>query len=250
MNIFDIFNRKKKDDGLVVLSLFDGISCGQVALDKLGIPVKTYYASEIDKAAIRVTQTNYPSTIQLGDVRELDPKTLPKIDLLIGGSPCQDLSIIKVGHREGLQGQKSSLFYEYIRILKAVKPKYFLLENVAGMKKSDQDIITSYMGVEPVLIDSNCFSAQERKRLYWTNLPVDTSNLKESKLCLKDILEKNVAEKYFYNYPLYDVDMSRQVCAFMDYKNYKMHKRVLNPNFKSHTLTTAGGGQYAEKSIG
>lgn len=230
-----------------VLSLFDGISCGQVALERAGIPIKKYYASEIDKNAIKITQSNYPNTIQLGDVRELDTKILPKIDLLIGGSPCQDLSIIKCKTRQGLEGQKSSLFYEYIRILKAVKPKYFLLENVASMNKQDKDVITSCIGVEPVLINSNCFSAQERERLYWTNIPVEVKNLKESKLCLKNILEQNVPEKYFYNYPLYDIDMSKQTCAFMDYKNYKMHKRVLNPEFKSHTLTTAGGGNTQKK---
>lgn len=153
-----------------VLSLFDGISCGQVALERAGINVNQYFASEIEKEAIKVTQTNYPNTIQLGDVKKLKADMLPKIDLLMGGSPCQDLSIAtQTG--EGLRGEKSGLFWEYIRVLKEIKPKYFLLENVASMKKVDRDIITLIIGVEPILINSALVSGQQRKRLYWTNIP-------------------------------------------------------------------------------
>ena len=152
-----------------VLSLFDGMSCGQIALNKANIPYENYYASEIDKHAIKVTQHNYPNTIQLGDVTQVDTSTLPKIDLLIGGSPCQDLSKAKTDG-QGLKGERSGLFWEYVRILKETKPKYFLLENVK-MKKEWEDIISEELNVKPIEINSNLVSAQNRKRMYWTNIP-------------------------------------------------------------------------------
>lgn len=157
-----------------VLSLFDGISCGQIALERAGIKINKYYASEIKKSAIKCTQHNYPNTIQLGDATKLDLSALDNIDLLIGGSPCQDLSIANVinkGNQEGLNGKKSSLFYEYVRILKQIKPKYFLLENVANMKEKDKNLISSILGVEPIKINSNLVSYQNRERYYWTNIP-------------------------------------------------------------------------------
>lgn len=229
-----------------VLSLFDGISCGRVALERAGIPVETYYASEIDPHAIQITQHNYPDTIQVGDVCQLNPDDYKDVDLLIGGSPCQSLSITMGQTRTNLNG-KSKLFFEYLRILKAVKPKWFLLENVASMNKESKDTITELLGVEPVLINSNCFSAQDRLRLYWTNIPVNVLDLKESSLCLKDVLEPSVADKYFYSHPLTKVDLSKQVCAIMDFKNNEMHKRIFNPAFKCHTLTTCGGGNTQKK---
>jgi len=116
--------------GLNVLSLFDGMSCGQIALQKAGIKVNKYFASEIKKHAIKVTQHNFPNTIQLGSVLDVKASDLPKIDLLIGGSPCQDFSSANK-EKLGLQGEKSGLFYEYLRLLKECEPKYFLLENVA-----------------------------------------------------------------------------------------------------------------------
>lgn len=164
-----------------VLSLFDGISCGQLALQRAGIKVDKYYASEIKEIAIKVTQANFPNTIQLGDVRKIDLDKLQDIDLLIGGSPCQDLSIANVinkGNQEGLEGKKSSLFYEYVRILKQIKPKYFLLENVANMKEKDKKIITAILGVEPIKINSNLVSYQNRNRYYWTNIPNVTNSSK------------------------------------------------------------------------
>lgn len=234
---------------LRVLSLFDGISCGQVALERAGIPVEVYYASEIDKYAIQITQKNYPNTIQLGDVIKLDGKQFEgKIDLLIGGSPCQSLSITMSQTRQNLDG-KSKLFFEYVRILNEVKPKYFLLENVASMKDECKQVITDYMGVEPIFINSNCFAAQDRPRLYWTNIPVNTMDLRECSLCLEDIMETDVDEKYFYNYPLLNVNMNKQVCATMEFKNNEMHKRIFNPKFKSHTLTTCGGGNTQKKVL-
>ena len=152
------------------LSLFDGISCGQVALERAGIKVKQYFSSEIDKYAIKVTQKNYPNTIQLGDVKDIDLEILPKIDLLIAGTPCQDLSSFKQ-NAKGLKGNKSILFFEFLRVLRIIKPKYFLLENVKSMKKKDRDIISKELGVEPIEINSAEFSAQNRTRLYWTNIP-------------------------------------------------------------------------------
>lgn len=150
-----------------VLSLFDGMSCGQIALNKLGFEIDNYYASEIDKHAMKVTMDNFPNTIQLGDILDLDTSVLPKIDLVIGGSPCQSFS--SAGKGEGFDG-KSGLFWEYVRVLKEVNPKYFLLENVQ-MKKEWEDVITEAMGVSPIFINSRLVSAQDRKRLYWTNIP-------------------------------------------------------------------------------
>lgn len=152
-----------------VLSLFDGISCGRIALERAGIKVDKYFASEIKDIAIKVTQSNYPDTIQLGDVTKLDASTLPKIDLLIGGSPCQDFSLANKTI-SGLEGEKSSLFYQYYRLLNELKPKYFLLENVK-MKKEDQAKLSELLGVEPIPINSRLVSGQNRPRLYWTNIP-------------------------------------------------------------------------------
>lgn len=168
-----------------ILSLFDGMSCGQIALNKLGIKYDNYYASEIDKHAIQVTQNNYPNTIQLGSVTEVKGEDLPKIDLLFGGSPCQDLSKAKTDG-EGLKGERSGLFWEYIRLLKETKPKYFLLENVV-MKQEWSDIISEELGVEPIEINSNLVSAQNRRRLYWTNIP-DVKQPKDKGILLGDII--------------------------------------------------------------
>jgi DNA-cytosine methyltransferase len=180
-----------------VLSLFDGMSCGQIALDKLGIPVNKYFAAEIDKYAIQVAKKNYPDMVHLGDVKEIDPSKLPKIDLLIGGSPCQGFSF--AGKQLNFDDPRSQLFFEYVRLLKALKPKYFLLENVK-MKKESMDIITEYLGVEPVEINSNLVSAQNRKRLYWTNIPMDGLP-KDKGILLKDILEpvEQIDDVYYYS---------------------------------------------------
>lgn len=152
-----------------VLSLFDGMSCGQIALEKAKIPVDNYYASEIKKSAIQVTQQNYPNTIQLGDINEYKEWELPDIDLIIGGSPCQDFTFLKPDG-EGFHGDKSKLFFKFVECLHRFKPKYFLLENVK-MKKEYQDTISAILGVEPITINSNKVSFQNRNRLYWTNIP-------------------------------------------------------------------------------
>jgi DNA-cytosine methyltransferase len=170
-----------------VLSLFDGISCARAALDKAGIPVNKYYASEIEDRAIAVSQHNYPDIIRLGDVRTVKAEGLPEIDLLIGGSPCQDLSIAKQ-NREGLDGERSGLFWEFVRILREVKPRYFILENVASMPKADKAIITEAVGVEPIMINASLVSAQQRKRLFWTNIP-GVEQPEDRGIVLRDILE-------------------------------------------------------------
>lgn len=152
-----------------VLSLFDGMSCGQLALEKASVEYNNYFASEIKPIAIKVAKQNFPNTIHIGDVTKLDLSTLPKIDLLIGGSPCQDFSILKAKGL-GLEGDKSKLFYEYLRVLKQIKPKYFLLENVRMKKESEQQL-NEYLGIEGLHINSELVSYQKRPRIYWSNIP-------------------------------------------------------------------------------
>jgi DNA (cytosine-5)-methyltransferase 3A len=188
---------------LRVLSLFDGISCGQVALERAGIPVEVYYASEIDKYAIQITQKNYPNTIQLGDVTKIDfEQFIGKIDLIMGGSPCQDLSI--AGKRAGLQGERSGLFYKFVEAIETIKPKYFLLENNVGMPQDAYEEISRLMGCYPIEINSALVSAQTRKRFYWTNIGPQDYNLfgfptvampqpKNKGILLKDVLENGMA---------------------------------------------------------
>lgn len=163
---------------MIVLSLFDGMSCGQIALNQLGLKVEKYFASEIKPHAIKCTQHNFPDTIQIGDVCGISYKDgilttengsfeVGKIDLLIGGSPCQGFS--RAGKELNFNDERSKLFFEYVRILKEVNPTYFLLENVV-MRKEYSDVITDILGVTPIMINSALVSAQERKRLYWTNI--------------------------------------------------------------------------------
>lgn len=176
-----------------VLSLFDGISCGQLALQRVGIKIDKYYASEIKHIAIKVTQANFPNTIQLGDVRKIDLDKLKDIDLLIGGSPCQNLSIAQA-NRQGLRGDKSKLFWEYVRVLKYIQPKYFLLENVARAKKEDIDYISLVLGVKPIKINSSLVSAQLRDRMYWTNIPGVTLP-EDKRIKLQDILTSGYTDR-------------------------------------------------------
>ena len=171
--------------GLNVLSLFDGMSCGQIALQRAGIKVENYFASEIDKYAIQVAKHNYPNTKHIGSVVDLKGSDLPKIDLLIGGSPCQGFSF--AGKQLNFDDPRSKLFFEFVRLKNECNPRYFLLENVK-MKKEYQDIISSYLGVEPIMINSNLVSAQNRVRYYWTNIPV-AGLPKDKGILLKDITE-------------------------------------------------------------
>ena len=176
--------------------MFDGMSCGQLALKKAGVKVKTYHASEIDKWAIKVTKKNFPCTFQMGDITKLEDWRLEYIrdeiglDLVIGGSPCQGFSF--AGNQLNFEDPRSKLFFDFVRVLKILKPKYFLLENVR-MKKESQDIISEYLGVEPVAINSNLVSAQNRHRLYWTNIPFDMPE--DKGIILADILEDGVTDR-------------------------------------------------------
>ena len=182
-------NRRKRilpPNYLKVLSLFDGISCARVGLERQGFNVD-YYASEIDKHAIQVSD-KHGYSVRLGDVRNVG--YIPNIDLLVGGSPCQDLSISKKD-RKGLEGERSGLFWEYVRVLRLCKPKWFILENVASMPKADKDIITREMRVQPIMIDASLVSAQSRKRLFWTNIPV-VGLPPDRGIRVKDILEPGI----------------------------------------------------------
>ena len=168
-----------------VLSLFDGMSCGRLALDRLGIEVDNYYSAEIDKYAIQVSEDNYPDIIRLGDVCDVKAKDLPKIDLILAGSPCQGFSF--AGKQLAFDDPRSALFFEFVRILKECEPKYFLLENVK-MKKEFLDIISQQVGVEPILINSALVSAQNRQRYYWTNIP-GVEQPEQRGVVLRDVLE-------------------------------------------------------------
>lgn len=177
-----------------VLSLFDGMSCGRIALERAEIPVTNYYASEIDKYAIKVSKANYPDIIQIGDVRNVKASDLPKIDLLIGGSPCQGFSF--AGKGLNFDDPRSKLFFEYVRLLNECKPKWFLLENV-NMKQEWQNVISEKLNIQPYHINSDLVSAQTRNRLYWTNIseimqPVDRG------IYWCDVFEEN-ADAFYYS---------------------------------------------------
>lgn len=234
-----------------VLSLFDGMSCGQQAFERVGIKVDNYYASEIDKYAITVTMANYPNTIQLGSVIDVNGYNLPKIDFLIGGSPCQSFSF--AGKRKGMstkdeqeiltlehylelkaegyefEGQ-SYLFWEFMRLLNETKPKYFLLENVMMSKKWEL-VLSKAIGVNSIMICSSLVSAQKRKRLYWTNIGLESNELfkelksiiqqpKDKGILLKDILETNVDQKYFLNNQ--KINEIKQINSFKVKKVYQL----------------------------
>ena len=196
-----------------VLSLFDGMSCGMIALDRLGIKVDNYYASEIDKYAIQVSQANYPDIIQVGDITKLDLSTLPKIDLVMGGSPCQGFSF--AGKQLAFDDPRSALFFEFHKAISYLQPKYFLLENVR-MKKEYLDIISEYMGVEPIFINSSLVSAQSRQRYYWTNIP-NVEQPKERVIVLRDILEDQPSEN-----PVKHTERNRRHLKQLDEKSLCM----------------------------
>jgi DNA-cytosine methyltransferase len=256
---------KKNNNGINVLSLFDGMSCGQQALERLGIKVDNYFASEVDKYAIKVTMANYPNTIQLGSVVNVDGYSLPKIDLLIGGSPCQSFSF--AGKRKGMstkceteiltlehylelkaegyefEGQ-SYLFWEYMRLLNECKPKYFLLENVEMGEKWEK-VLSKAIGVNGIHINSALVSAQNRKRIYWTNIGMKPGGLfgdlesiieqpKDKGILLKDILESEVDEKYFLSEKSFIFDRIKN--------NHPFTPRIPNDNQKSNCIKIGGSG--------
>lgn len=199
-----------------VLSLFDGISCGRLVLERAGIPVERYVAYEIDENAIKISKANWNDIEYMGDVKSADFTQYKDFDLVIGGSPCQDLC--GMGNRERLKGKKSGLFWEYVRALKESKPKWFLLENNASMKQSDKKTITEVIGVQPFLINSADFSAQKRKRLYWTNIPV--AKWARSNLMLGDIVQP-IEEKI-------DFDVTNHVEKYLSslYDKRKISKTI------------------------
>lgn len=221
-----------------VLSVFDGMSCGQIALNRANIPYENYFSSEIKPFAIKVTQQNYPQTIQLGDILKIDVSKLPIIDLFIGGSPCQDFSC---ANKEitGLKGLKSSLFYEYVRILndiKKVNPNVkFLLENVQ-MKKEWENIISEYLGVTPTLINSELVSAQMRKRLYWTNIfegPIPQP--KNKNIELSDILDEGGYTNKKKAYCLLESESRLQSCNWKRFRRWRK-KSFVNIVFTDKSL--------------
>ena len=244
-----------------VLSLFDGMSCGQIALDQLGIPVERYYASEIDKYAIKVTQANYPNTIQVGDVCNIDPKDFKDIDLIQAGSPCQGFSF--AGKQLAFDDPRSALFFEFIRLLKAIKPKYFLLENVR-MKKEFLQVISQQVsecypeipfGIEPIFINSSLLSAQSRQRYYWTNIP-GIKQPEDRGIVLRDILEDNFdserdkahcidanyykganVEQYKKKHRRQLVNKPKRVGTTIGIKGHDILKRVYSKDGKSPTIT-------------
>ena len=250
-----------------VLSLFDGLSCGQIALNRVGIEYDNYFASEIDKHAIKVTQTNYPKTIQLGDVKNVNVDNLPTIDLMFGGSTCTDFSFagrargmvttdkIEITDletylrlkEEGFEfvGQ-SYLFWEYVRILKEVKPKYFLLENVK-MSERWKKVISDTLGVEPIKIDSRLVSAQKRQRLYWTNIP-NVEQPENKNIYLIDILDKDVDEKLFLKPEVYNrftlnrnFILNKEKSVVIGKLSNHQGDRVFNNLCKGSSLSASGG---------
>lgn len=227
------------ENGMNVLSLFDGMSCGRIALERVGIEIENYFASEIDPWAIKVSKANYSDIKHIGSVTDVKAENLPKIDLLIGGSPCQGFSF--AGKKLNFEDPRSKLFFEYVRLLKECKPKYFLLENVV-MKKEFQDVISKEIGVEPTLINSALVSAQNRKRLYWTNIP-GIIQPEDKGILLKDIIENNFV-----------VDREKSFCLDANYfkggnpEQYFSKSRrqlVFYENTKDGTLET---NVYVEKS--
>jgi len=249
-----------------VLSLFDGMSCGQIALQKSGFQVDKYFASEIDKYAIKVAKANYPDMVHLGDVQDVKADDLPQIDLLIGGSPCQGFSF--AGKQLNFNDPRSKLFWEFVRLLKELRPKYFLLENVK-MKQQSMDVITEALGVEPIFINSRLVSAQNRQRYYWTNIPMD--KLPDDKgIMLKDILEDGYVDRdkahcidanyfkggnlksYFEKHRrqlVFSKDGLCQVGETEEYQHYRHDqiKRVYHPDGKAPTLLTMQGGNREPK---
>lgn len=254
-----------------VISLFDGMSGGQLALKKADLNVSQYHACEIDKYAIKVTQENFPSTIQHGDVTKFNPVAIPlrnryinKPDLLIAGSPCQGFSFATNG-RLNFDDHRSKLFFEFVRIFNLCKPKYFLLENVP-MAKACENVITNMLGVEPITINSGLISAQNRKRLYWTNIP-NVIQPEDKNIVLDDILLPNTKASGFKigNLKTYDpVKNEAKVRTLVrhlqtasptglcqvgeaDLNGHDSLKRVYHPLGKSPTVNTMGGGNREPK---
>jgi DNA-cytosine methyltransferase len=267
-----------------VLSLFDGMSCGMIALDRLGIKVDTYYASEVDKYAIEVSQKNYPEIIQIGDVCNIKAEDYQDIDLILAGSPCQGFSF--AGKQLAFDDPRSSLFFEFVRLLKEIKPKYFLLENV-NMKKEFLDVISEQVsacypelpfGIERIKINSALVSAQNRVRWYWTNIP-SVDQPEQRGIVLRDILEyqledntnaipdksQTIKSQYYKSskanfersgtfhatgIPKKEThDTPKQIATAIDVNGHDILKRVYSEDGKSPVVTTCGGGNTEPKVV-
>jgi len=232
-----------------VLSLFDGLSCGQIALNKLSIKIDNYFASEINKNAITITQNNFPDTIQLGNIANVQIKNLPQIDLLIGGSPCQGFSF--AGKQLNFSDPRSKLFFEYVRLLKECKPKYFLLENVR-MQQEFLDIISDLLNVQPIMINSADFSPHDRKRYYWTNIPYTNYTL-INKTIVQNILEPEhkINDKYYINpkRPIHILDnkINKRKIAYIG--SDSQANRIYKINNKSVCLCGDAGGLGAKTGL-
>ena len=242
-------NNNSSENGLRVLSLCGGVETGLYALLKLGITIREYHTYEILPEAIAVSKYHFPWIVYHGDLYEADFHQFKGFDLLLAGTNCQSLSRCRIEDKSvnnGLDGT-SKIFFKAVESLKVIQPKYFMFENVVPSSDEDLETMTKCIGVEPVLINSEIFSAQSRERYYWTNISLgDLPN--ESSLVLEDIMEKNVNEKYFYKQDFEILDMNKRVCAELKVNTFQMNRRIYNPKFKCCTLTCVGGG-YHEKKV-
>lgn len=237
------------------------MSCGQIALKELNIPVENYYASEIYDKAIQVTQDNFPNTIQCGSLLDLYQNeewlnSLPKIDMVLFGFPCRNNSKAvkgRVGYDDGLRGAASWLFYPCADILDWIRKNnnqntYYLCENVDGMSQKDRQEVTDRLGNNYIEIDANLFSAADRARLYWTNISYNADDLPTvSNIILGDILDTYIGEEYYYNQTYDFHGLDKKVCATLHLKGHDILKRVNNPRFKGATLTSCRGGNLQKK---
>jgi DNA-cytosine methyltransferase len=213
-----------------VLSLFDGLSGARIALSRLGIEPKNYIASEIDRSVIRLAHLRYPTTRHVGNVQDVTFNG--HVNLLIGGSPCQDLSIAGP-RRRGLAGERSGLFFEYLRVLEETKPDYWLLENVNSMSTQARREITKNLGVEPIMINADLVSGQSRRRLYWTNIP-NVTQPTDRGILLRDVIDEYVNPKYIHT-PAALEYMKRLDKTGRNKWDYGYHSDTNNP--KSATIT-------------
>lgn len=240
----------KENKGLKVLSLCGGVETAILAFEKLGIPIAEYHTYEILPAAIAVSSYHFPWIIHHGDLMDANWEDYKGFDLVIGGMCCQSLSRVRIEDKNvnnGLIG-KSGIVYKLQEALEVIKPKWFMAENVIPSDKNDLLELNRIMGVEGKLINSNLFSAQDRERYYWTNIPIDP--LPESNsLVLKDVMQSNVDEKYFYKKDFEILDMNKKVCASLKVNSMEMNKRIYNPEFKCATLVCINGGYHERKLL-
>jgi DNA (cytosine-5)-methyltransferase 3A len=234
-----------------VLSLFDGISCGQLALNQASISYNKYIASEIDKHSLEITKRNFPNTINIGDInnwKEHYSLCTDQIDLLLAGSPCQGFS--RCGTRLNFTDERSKLFFKFVEIFNSSKPKYFLLENTI-MKKEWQDIITKYLNVNPIKINSSLISSQNRDRLYWTNIPIDNNLFKNKFIMLKDIIGKY---KGIYVYPRGSnkggLKWYKGKCPTITYSSWQTNFFIVDNNDKKRKFTVEECEQIQTLPIG